>query len=90
MSCIELFPDIYHCIETVARREYRDLVKGYLQSGEVSGDFEQKVELLRAFLETADFKKLRQESDCYLLNGKRIKFIIAQEQGKVRYTIVPV
>jgi len=85
---IELVPDPSHCIETVARKEYELLVKKYLVSGEGGNDFEDKVELLRAFLESADFRELRKESERYLLEGQNIKFIIYREQGKIRYRLV--
>ena len=85
---IELVPDPSHCIETVARKEYELLVKKYLTKGEGDNDFEDKVELLRAFLESADFRELRKESEAYLLEGQNIKFIIYSEQGEIRYRLV--
>ncbi|MBM4447060.1 MAG: hypothetical protein FJ023_06895 [Chloroflexi bacterium] len=88
MVQIELIPDLSHCIETVARKEYENLVRSYLQAGKTDSDFEDKVELLRSFLESADFRKLRQQSEEYLLKGQNIKFILFREHGKAQYKMV--
>ena len=89
MVQIELVPDLSHCIETVAKREYQNLLGSYLQAGKGDSDFEEKVELLHTFLESADFKKLRKESEGYLLEGQSIKFILYREEGETRYRLVP-
>ena len=88
MVQIELIPDLSHCIETVARKEYEKLARGYLQAGKTDSEFEDKVELLRAFLESADFRKLRQQSEEYLLKGQNVKFIIYREHGKARHKML--
>ena len=85
MAQIELTPDLSHCIETVAKKEYQSLIRDYLKVGKSDAEFEEKIELLRAFLESADFRKLRKESEEYLLKGQNIKFILYQEEGKARY-----
>jgi hypothetical protein len=59
MVQIELISDLSHCIETVARKEYENLASGYLKAGKGGSEFEEKIELLRMFLESADFRKLR-------------------------------
>lgn len=88
MVQIELIPDLSHCVETVAKREYQNLVRSYFQAGKGDTEFEEKVELLRNFLESADFRKLRKESEEYLLKGQNIKFILYREQGKTKYKLV--
>jgi hypothetical protein len=85
MGQIELVPDLSHCIETVARREYENLVKSYLQAGKGDSELGEKIELLRSFLESADFRKLRKQSEGYLLEGQKIRFILYLERGKARY-----
>jgi len=89
MVQIELVPDLSHCIETIAKREHDNLVKSYFQAGRGNAEFEEKVELLRSFLKSADFKKLRKESEEYLLEGKSIKFILYRQEGETRYRLVP-
>jgi hypothetical protein len=88
MNQIELIPDLSHCIETVARKEYENLVRSYLQTGKFDDDFEDKVEILRTFLQSTDFSKLRQQSDEYLVKGQKIKFILYRERGKIKHKLV--
>ena len=88
MYCIELFPSLSHCIETVAKEEYWDSVNKYMESGQENKELEQRIELLKIFLESMDFKKLRSESESYLIEGKTVKFIIHREQDKPSYEMV--
>jgi len=88
MVQIELVPDLSHCIETVARKEYENLARSYLQAGKGDSELGERIELLRSFLELADFKKLRQQSEVYLLKGQKIKFILYQELGKAEYRML--
>ncbi|HEX75989.1 MAG TPA: hypothetical protein G4O12_05315 [Dehalococcoidia bacterium] len=88
MVQVELIPDLSHCIETVAKREYQNLARNYFQAGKGDTEFEERVELLRSFLESADFRKLRKESEEYLLKGQNIKFILYPEDGQTKYKLV--
>jgi len=88
MAQVELIPDLSHCIETVAKKEYQNLVSSYLHAGKGSVEFEDNVELLRTFLKSADFKKLRKESEEYLVKGQHIKFILYREEGETKYRLV--
>ena len=72
MIKIELTPNLEHCIETTARKEHQRLMLEYL-GGKGPADFEDRVELLRTFLETADFRKLRKESEAELLQEKKVR-----------------
>ena len=85
MPVIELIPDLSSCIETVAKREYEKVNKTLLTTTKWDKELEQKAEILRLFLENMDFKKLRSESEKYLLNGKKAKFVISLERGQLRY-----
>jgi len=84
---IELIPNLEHCVETTARKEYQRLMQEYL-AGKGSDDFEEKVDLLRTFLETADFRKLRQESEAELLKGKAVKFVLRLVEGETSYNML--
>ena len=88
MYCIELIPSLSHCIETVAKEEYWGSVNSYMGSGQESKELEQRIELLKAFLESMDFKKLRRESESHLIEGKTVKFIIYWKQDKPSYEMV--
>lgn len=82
---IELIPDLEHCVETAARKKHAELVNKLL--GMESGDkeTEEKLETLRLFLETADFRKLRTESEQFLTVGVYVRFIIYLDQGIPKY-----
>ena len=87
MLQIELVPDLSHCIETAAKREYEGTLRQLLARGEMNKELEEKAEILRLFLQTADFKKLRAESEKFLIEGKVVKFVICAERGAPKYTM---
>jgi predicted ArsR family transcriptional regulator len=88
MDHIELVPDLSHCIETVARKEYENLARTYLQADKGDSELEEKIELLRSFLESADFRKLRKQSEGYLLKGQKVKFILYRGCGEAKYKML--
>jgi hypothetical protein len=90
MESIELLPSLSHCIETTAREEFWNSVNRYMESGQEDKKLEEKIELLKAFLESADFKKLRSQSEGHLIQGKQVKFVICWKQGKPSYEMVVV
>ena len=51
-------------------------------------ELQQRIELLKAFLESVDFKKLRSQSERYLIQGKTVKFIIYWKENKPSYDMV--
>jgi hypothetical protein len=85
MVQIELIPTLDLCIEGTARQEYKKSADEYMQKGRKDRKVEQKIELLRMFLETADFRELRAESEKYLIEGKRVRFILTLAKGKPKY-----
>jgi hypothetical protein len=89
MVWIKLVPDTTHCIENVARNEHEKLTRTLLRNETCNDSVSGKIELLRTFLETADFKALRKQSDEYLHTGKRIAFIIRWKRNSFSYEIVP-
>ena len=89
MVQIKLVPDTTHCIETVARTEHEKLMRALLRDGTCDAHVSDRIELLRTFLEIADFRALRKQSDDYLLAGKRIAFIVQKDADGFSYEIVP-
>ena len=85
MSIIELIPDLSSCIETVTRHEYNDVTRTLLAATSPDETLVEKAEVLRLFLENADFRKLRAVSEKHLLNGKKVKFIVSLEDGQLNY-----
>jgi len=82
---VELLPTLELCIEGTARREYLKRADEYMQRDKKDRKLEEKIELLRMFLETADFRKLRAESEKHLIEGKKVRFILTLENGKPEY-----
>jgi len=85
MTTIVLIPTLGHCIETTAKMEFNRLTGIYLDLGKEDADIEAKLELLRDFLETADFRSLRQESSFYLIVGETVKFIITDKDDTLTF-----
>jgi len=81
---IELIPDLSQCIETTAKKEYENTLRQILAT-EANEQLEEKTETLKLFLQTADFKKLRAESEQHLLTGKNVRFIIYLKGGALKY-----
>ena len=85
MLKIELVPDLTHCIETVAKREHAAVLKQLLAPGKRNKELEEKLEILKLFLETADFKKLRFESEKQLMEGRIVRFVVCLENGMPKH-----
>jgi translation initiation factor IF-3 len=88
VDAIELFPSVSHCIETTAREEFWNSANQYMEGRQKDKKLEEKIELLKAFLESPDFKNLRSQSERYLVEGKKVKFVISWEEGKPSYEMV--
>ena len=86
MLQIELVPDLDHCIETVAKREHAAVLKQLLTPGKGNKKLEEKLEILRFFLERADFRQLRSESEKRFMEGRKVKFVVYLDND-VRYEI---
>ena len=72
------------CVETKAKRQYKQILSALLKQGEEE-ELADELEILRLFIESADFNKLRSESEKRLLEGRRVKFILYVEEGKPKY-----
>ncbi|MGQ9546758.1 MAG: hypothetical protein ACUVTR_06350 [Dehalococcoidia bacterium] len=88
MRSIELFPSLSRCIETTARDEFWNSVNQYMEAAHKDKKLEDKIELLKAFLESTDFSKLRSQTEKHLLEGKKVKFVIRWKAGKPTYEMV--
>jgi len=84
MIRIELEPELSACIETKAKREYQKNLSRLLNKGN-NKELQEKSELLRLFLESTDFGKLRSQYEQYLAQGKKVRFILYWQQGKPEY-----
>jgi hypothetical protein len=88
MEGIELLPTLNHCIEATAREEFWNSANQYMGSGQKDKRLEEKIELLKAFLESADFGKLRSESELHLVQGKKVTFVLRWTEGRPSYEMV--
>jgi hypothetical protein len=56
-------------------------------SGDQSHGLEKRLELLKSFLETADFGRLRRESEEHMTRGKRVKFVLSGSVGGDEWSV---
>ncbi|MDD4859134.1 MAG: hypothetical protein PHR56_02900 [Dehalococcoidales bacterium] len=80
---IEIYPRIDDCIETQAKRLFKEFSERILQGED--GVLIDKLEVVRTFLATWDFNILRAESERHLAAGRKVKFILRVENGKSEY-----
>lgn len=85
MTEIELFPNLSSCIHTVAKKEYEDAMKRLFESDAEEEELQEKVEMLRMFLESTDSIKLRSEYEPYLTEGKTVKFTLRWAGDRTDY-----
>ena len=81
---IELEPELSACIETKAKSEYQETLRGLLKKGSKS-ELQERLETLRLSLKTTDFERLRKKYERHLTASKRVRFILYLEEGKPKY-----
>ena len=84
---IRLEPTPSSCIETVAKKEYERVLSLLLKAREEDPELAEELELLRLFLESADFGELRSRSDEFLLIGRKVEFKLRSAGGAPGYEI---
>jgi len=88
MVCIELKPDLSSCIETLSKKEYEQTLSLLLKEEHVNEELGEKLEVLRLFLESTDFGHLRGQYEGYLMEGRKVTFLICPEEGKVSHKLI--
>ena len=86
-NCPGLICRLSHCIETMAKREYERVLTILLKTDDENQPLGDELELLRLFLESADFGTLRSQCDDLLLEGKRVKVHLRSTEGSPEYEI---
>ena len=86
LTRIELISDLSHCVQTRAKQEYA-VTMSKIMSGDSSPGLETRLELLKAFLEEADFGRLRRESEAHLTQGRKVKFVLSGSAGPVKWSV---
>ncbi len=84
---IKLEPGLSSCIETVAQREYERVLGMLLKGDREDRQLEEELELLRLFLESADFGQLRSLSEGLLLDGRRVEFTLRSTDSLPGYEV---
>ncbi len=87
MTEISLEPNLSTCIQTLARRQHERIVRQLLTPGKENPELEKKAEMLRMFLESTDFRRLRSEYEPHLVNGKKVKFTFRLVTDKTKYSV---
>jgi hypothetical protein len=88
MVYVELRPNLSNCIETLSKKEYEQTLNLLLKEGSVDEKLGERLEVLRLFLESADFGHLRSQYEGYLTEGRQVTFLIYSEEEKVSYKLV--
>ena len=88
MVCVELKPDLSSCIETLSKKEYERTLNLLLREGSIDEQLGERLEVLRLFLESTDFGRLRGQYERYLSEGKEVTFLIYPEEGKAVYQMI--
>ena len=60
----------------------------FMEGEQEDKELQQRIKLLKAFLESTDFGKLRRESEKHLIQGEKVKFIIYWKENKPSYDMV--
>ena len=85
MTEINLEPDLSTCIQTLAKKQHERIVRELLKTGGEDPEQEQLAEMLRMFLESTDFRKLRSEYEPYLAEGKKVRFTLRLMGDRTAY-----
>ena len=88
MVCIDLKPNLSSCIETLSKKEYERTLNLLLKEKCIDEGLGERLEVLRLFLESADFGHLRSQYEGYLTEGKKVTFLIFPEEGRVSYKVI--
>jgi hypothetical protein len=73
---MNLEPTVHECVETIAKKRYWSLVEEYSKTKKINEAMESDIELLRIFLEEADFAVLRNETERLLSKNKSPQVMI--------------
>ena len=75
------------CIKCLAEQELNSCLLELLRGEGESKELEQRFEALVSFLKSPESKKLRDESERYLAEGKQVTVKIHYEEGQPEYEL---
>ena len=75
------------CIKCLAEQELGSCLMALLKEAEENKDLEVRFDTLVSFLRSPESKKLRDESERYLAEGKEVRVKISFDRGRPKYEI---
>jgi quinol monooxygenase YgiN len=75
------------CIKCLAEQKLFSCLRELLNNEDEKPEQYQNYEALLTFLQSPESKKLREESEQYLAEGKQVTVKIHNEEGKLRYEL---
>jgi hypothetical protein len=75
------------CIKCLAEQELNNCLMQLLREEGEDEEAKQKFEALVSFLKSPDSKRLRDESERYLAEGKQVSVSVYFEKGRLRYEL---
>lgn len=75
------------CLKCLAEHELNDCLMQLLREEEEDKEVQQRFEALVSFLKSPESKRLRDESERYLAEGKRVTLKIKFENGEPKYDL---
>jgi len=84
---IKFEPSLSHCVETLAKNEYEKVLSQLLKTKQEDGQLAEKLELLRLFLESADFNQLRGRYEDLLSAGRRVEIRLRTTGGTPEFEV---
>jgi hypothetical protein len=75
------------CIKCLAEQELNNCLLELLKSEEDDQNLQQRYKMLLAFLRSPESQKLRDESEQYLVEGKKVTLCFSFAGGKPKYEL---
>jgi len=75
------------CIKCLAEKELNDCLLELLRGNCDNEELGQRYEMLAAFLKSPDSKKLRDEAEKHLADGKKVTVSVSFQMGKPKYEL---
>jgi hypothetical protein len=75
------------CLKCLAEHELNNCLMHLLREEEEDKEVQQRFESLLSFLKSPDSKRLRDESERYLAEGKQVSVKISFESGRPKYEL---
>ena len=75
------------CVKCLAEKELNDCLMTLLREEGENAELQQKFEALVSFLKSPESKKLRDESEKYLAEGKQVTVRVYFDEGRFKYEL---